>query len=305
MAKEIHASSLRDVYDARAKRKWRLAAAIFAAVFLCLIGAGWWIVFRSPFFRVEKTDVRGNEYTNADDILALFKSAILRSSAVKRFMGPGNMLAWPNALQSSDLESVPRVQNLSIEKSWRIHAITITATERIPVGVWCQETRINTDETQMNADATSSISVNPRDTPRESASENCWWFDDEGLVFEPAPAIEGSLIHSVNDYSTSATSSTSHAVGLYQKILPPEFIPNLFSVFNVLDGSGFAIREVRLEDLALEEIKVLTYDGPELYFSLRFPAQNASAVLQSLSQSGSMSQLQYVDFRVENRAYYK
>ncbi len=311
--KEPHTSSLLDVYDARAKRKRRIFI-FFGIVFLvCFFFGGAWVLFRSPFFKVEKVEVRGNAYTNADDITGLFKSAILRSSGFTRFMGAGNMLAWPTALLPGDLASVPRIKNLSVVKNWGTHVITITVTERIPVGVWCQKMPTNADETlrqssgqaQMNADATSSISTNPRVDLRESAGESCWWFDNDGLAFESAPAIEGSLIHAVDDYSASATSSTAHTVGLYQKILPPEFIPNLFSIFTVLDDSGFAIREVRLDDLALEEIKVLTYDGPELYFSLRFPAQNASAVLQSLSQSGNISQLQYVDFRVENRAYYK
>ena len=39
--------------------------------------------------------------------------------------------------------------------------------------------------------------------------------------------------------------------------------------------------------------------------SLRFPADDDLAVLQSLMSKPSFNNLQYVDFRVENRAFYK
>jgi hypothetical protein len=57
---------------------------------------------------------------------------------------------------------------------------------------------------------------------------------------------------------------------------------------------------------------VATYDGPLLYFSLRFSPAYAAEAIRSLREDDAagklhpaFSALQYVDFRVENRVYYQ
>jgi len=89
----------------------------------------------------------------------------------------------------------------------------------------------------------------------------------------------------------------------------------MFSVFDVLKASGIAPKEIRLNDLTLQEIEVDTYaglpteasakTGPKLYFSLRFPSSNYLPVIQKFLSKPDFGKLQYLDFRVENRAYYK
>jgi len=102
----------------------------------------------------------------------------------------------------------------------------------------------------------------------------------------------------IHDYSQSG-------LGLGKKVLPDPFMENLVSIVRAVVGSGVGVKEIALNDLALQEIVVTTYDGPALYFSLRFPADNDVPVLQGLMAKPGFGKLQYVDFRVENRAYYK
>ena len=88
-------------------------------------------------------------------------------------------------------------------------------------------------------------------------------------------------------------------------ILPDIFVPDMLSIFDTLKISGITVKEIALNDLSLQEIDISTYDGPALYFSLRFSAEEDLQALQQLMGKPGFSSLQYVDFRTENRMYYK
>ncbi|MEK7077437.1 MAG: hypothetical protein AAB967_04385, partial [Patescibacteria group bacterium] len=73
----------------------------------------------------------------------------------------------------------------------------------------------------------------------------------------------------------------------------------------VLGEAGVNWKEVRLNDLRLQEVEARVYGGPRMRFSMRFPADNALGVIQSLMAKPEFPRLEYLDFRVERRAYYK
>ena len=66
-----------------------------------------------------------------------------------------------------------------------------------------------------------------------------------------------------------------------------------------------AIQEARVRDLALQELEMRTAGGTRLFFSLRFPATDTAEVMQTLLRSTSSREIDYIDFRVERRAYYQ
>jgi hypothetical protein len=117
-------------------------------------------------------------------------------------------------------------------------------------------------------------------------------------MFRNTWAAEGSLISVVNDYSQDN-------LGINDVILQKEFIPHLVGALEVLPESNVAVKEIKLADLSLQELEVSTFDGPTIFFSLRFPASEAVSVLNSLREQPGLEKLQTVDFRVEGRVYYK
>ena len=138
-------------------------------------------------------------------------------------------------------------------------------------------------------------------TPTIFDNESCFWFDASGTIFAKAYDTEGSALFAVHDYSQTG-------LGLAQSILPSSpaaFVANFISILNVVKQSGLTVKEIALRDVSLQEIDVSTYNGPDVYFSLRFDASDDLQVLQSLMAKPGFTKLQYVDFRVENRAYYK
>jgi len=184
------------------------------------------------------------------------------------------MLIWPSVLSADDLVFIPQIASMTVAKDYLAHTITVTVTERKPLAIWCA-------------------------TPVESrANETCYWFDDQGVIFGKTFDTQGSLMFAVHDYSQSR-------LGLNNKILPDQFVSNFISIVDIVRTSGVNVSDIILKDIGLQEIDVTTYDGPNLYFSLRFPADEDLPVLQSLMAKPDFNKLQYVDFRIENRAYYK
>ena len=149
--------------------------------------------------------------------------------------------------------------------------------ERQPIGIWCYED-----------------------------SGSCWWFDDEGVIFRRSPTTQGNLIAIVKDYSQTGG-------GLNSKILPDRFMKNFLSIIQVMQKSSLDEKEILLKDLAVEEVEVLLGAGPDssggrgpmLYFSLRFPADSALAAIEHLQEKPGLKNIKYIDFRVENRVYYR
>jgi len=92
---------------------------------------------------------------------------------------------------------------------------------------------------------------------------------------------------------------------LNQNVLSDEFLPNFISIMNVLKESSLAVRAIELNNLALEEVDVLTANGPTIYFSLQFPADEYLSVIQKLMLQPNFNSLQYIDCRTQNRLFYK
>jgi cell division septal protein FtsQ len=143
--------------------------------------------------------------------------------------------------------------------------------ERQPSGIWCFE---------------------------KGDSPSCFWFDSEGTIFKKAFQIQGNLLVAADDYS-------QNILPLGSKILPADFLANFLGIIQVLKNAGLNIKEIRLNDLSLEEIEADLNSGPKLYFSLRFSPLNDLSVINYLKQNQNFNKLQYIDFRSENRAFYK
>lgn len=300
-----------EVYEKRKKRRFYFFLAIvLGLIYGVALGASW-LVLRSPLFHIQKITITGNEAVVTSDILSLLQSRILRSEPLKALLGFNNILIWPDGLSSGDLIFLPALKSLKIEKNYRERSVIVAVEERKPYGIWCYKAQTDADFTQN--DAENNRSHPSASSLRESASR-CWWFDDEGIIFKRAIAAQGSLIVAVNDYS-----QTGH--GLNSKILPGDFVSNAFSIFRVLQAGNLNLKEIRLRDLSREELEVATHSstplpstqlgaggsgaGPIIYFSLRFPADNALVVIENFLAKPGFDKLQYLDFRVENRVYYK
>jgi len=270
--KDVYLADIQARKD-KARQRWLALTYIFLAGLILIAAA--WVILRSPLFRVREVRLEGLAEVEDADALSFLHSQALRGFASNLF-GLNHMWGWPAQITAADLEIMPGIKTVEIEKEYWRRRITARFREREGYGIWCF----------MRAEPA-----------------HCIWFDAEGVILEKSVFVEGNLLRRVADYAQEPKR-------IHARVLPPELLANLFSVLRVVAEAKVSVREVRLEDLTLEEVRVATYAAPDLYFSLRFPADNALAVIDSLqageSQNGkSFGELEYIDFRVENRAYYK
>ena len=119
------------------------------------------------------------------------------------------------------------------------------------------------------------------------------------MVFEHAPKTEGEMIYKVDDFS-------ERRLIIGNKIIKEDLLANLLKIFNILEQSGLNVRTLQIKDLSLQEATVEPVNilMPKIYFSLRFDPAFAMPAIQAIKEYG-LNKIEYVDFRVENRAYYK
>ncbi len=300
-------------------RTIRLVVGVF--IVLLLVAGCMWLAVRSPLVRVDRIVAQGNNAIPTSDLMAFAEEIFARHRGWLGFLGTHNMLAWPTTVASDDLALEPRLAFATLSKSYFAHTVTLTVTERQPVAVWCfvPSFAVAASEGRPAGSATGAIVATPLDLGNSSTDtaslsvagamssapsiavvygESCYWFDETGTLFEPAFDAEGNLLLAIHDYSQKDPG----AGGI---ILPPRFIANLMSILTVVQDGGLRLKEIQLNTIGLEEIDVTTYNGPTIYFSLRFPAGDTSSALRSLMSKPTFSRLQYVDFRTQDRAYYQ
>ncbi|MEK7496099.1 MAG: hypothetical protein AAB616_01365, partial [Patescibacteria group bacterium] len=93
-------------------------------------------------------------------------------------------------------------------------------------------------------------------------------------------------------------------LNLGEPALEEKFLSNLIKIFEILEKSGLKIKSLKLENLEFQEVVTDSPLMPKIHFSLRINPEFALAVLESLKKIG-FEKIEYIDLRVENRAYYK
>jgi hypothetical protein len=283
----------------KVRRYLFIAIGVFAAYFIFIAIA--WLVFRAPFFRVQHIVVTGNNSVPSADVIALVEADPSEAhDFLHSVFGWGNMFAWPDKVSVQNLAMVPELATVTVSKDYFSHTITLNAVEREPFGIWCYIPKggSGVSVAAISIAATSTAATSSAISAPDLSDEQCYWFDNTGVLFERSLSTQGSLIFVVNDYSQSPR-------GLNETVLPVEFNDNFISIVSVLHQIGVGIKEIDLNDLSLEEVDALTAEGPRLEFSLRFPADDYLSVLKNLIAQGGFDQLQYVDCRTEDRVFYK
>jgi hypothetical protein len=274
-----------EVHEAR-KRRRRFFFTTSAGTLFVLLAIGLaWLITRAPFTHIETIALERSATAPSlsgltmhrlgeEEVREFLTAAVLSQGAFARFLGLASFFSWPEAISPSGPLSPPALRELHLAKEYGERRITVAYEERQPVGAWCF---------------------------RKVDPARCYWFDEEGVLFRDAYLAEGNLFFTVSDYS-------QETMKLGSRVLPERLLANFLGVLLVLERSELGVREIRLKDIRLEELEVSTFDGPKLYFSVRHSSAEALPVLQSfLKATGTLgfAAVDYLDFRVEGRAYYR
>ncbi len=250
----------------KTRRILRNCIFIFLGIGFLVDGIGYFVL-RTGVFRTKDITVEGNRDISSQDILSAARAQIFDDSYLKYIFGFNNLLIWPEKFENIN-KLVPKIKSIEVDKSYLKKKIVLKVVERQGYGVWCME----------------------------GAEEKCFSFDDEGIIFSRGMPSEGSLIHNIRDYS-------ERQLGMLLPVLSMDRFKYLKEIFDVLEAGGLNYKFLEIQNLNLEEVKAVSSVGPTIYFSLRFSPDFALAAMKEIG--GGISKLEYVDFRVENKVYYK
>ncbi len=275
-------------FDERQIRKRRriLKLKIYSGIvafFILVAGAAYLIIY-SPLFRIKNISVTqlnaaeleerqipygAGEKIDPENVIQDLKNVLVKQSKFAGLLGFDNILVWKNGNFEEIFKLYPQIAELTIEKDYFERQIGIIIRERQRKGIWC---------------------VND-----SSDALKCYWFDKNGVLFEDAPSIEGNLINKVNDFS-------GRNLEIGAPVLAEKLFSNLIEIFDVLEKSDLNVKSLKLERIELQE--VVSESSPKIYFSLRIDPSFGLSALESIKNIG-LEKIQYIDLRVENRAYYK
>ncbi|MGP3975217.1 cell division protein FtsQ/DivIB [Streptomyces sp. 8N114] len=105
----------------RTRLRWRRILVLLLALAVPLGGFGSWVLYGSPWLRVESVSVTGTR--------ALSDSAVSRAAEVPT--GAPLITVDKAAVQRRVRQALPRVREVTAERSWP-HGVTLTVTERRP-----------------------------------------------------------------------------------------------------------------------------------------------------------------------------
>ncbi len=263
----------------------KLKVFLIAFLFLAFIGAGGYLVYASGFFKIKNIEISGVENYSKENLVSDLKDFFKNRSAISSFLGPDNVLIW-TADMGAFLSKEPQFKNITVQKDIFSRFVKVEVEEREKFGIWCL---IKKNIISENASST---------VEQTETSENCFWFDKEGIIFVEAPAIESELFNRVMDL-------TGRELKSGDKVLDNRLMENLVKIFNVFNAADIKSKTTHLNDLKSEEVVVKPLSFPVSFFSLRFSPDFSISAIRALKKDKRWDKIQYADFRVENRVYYK
>ncbi len=247
----------------RQKRDFRLKLYLGLLILLLIFALIFYILAYSPVFQIREFEIAGAKRLSDQSVLNIVRPIVIRGK-MGAFLGIKNLLIW----QEKDLDvSKTALLEAQVSRDWIRQTVSIQIKERERLAIWCDQ------------------------------YNNCYWIDENGIMFEEAPETEGSLILTV--FSNSKKTSIK-GLGISEQ----RFIENIIKALKGISAMRLPVKKI-LFDERLQELRVETYSGPDLLLSIRFdPTSNLNS-LKSLEEKTSFSKIDYVDLRVENRLYYK
>ncbi len=172
--------------------------------------------------------------------------------------------------QPVHLKNLPlSIREIDVSKKYLSREVILDIKERDKYAVWCG-------------------AVSASSTP------SCFWFDEDGIAFLPAPLSDGSFVKVVK---------SNHLVNVGDSVLEPRLLSNLIKIFSLVVDNNLPVSEFKIDDIANEELAARVTSGPLIYFSLRLDPSFAFKAIFSLRDD--FPKLDYLDLRSANRAFYK
>ncbi len=162
--------------------------------------------------------------------------------------------------------SDPLIDNLTIERHWLDRTMEVRGEEKKRYAVWCLKI-------------------------------DCFWITENGQVLEKAPQSQGQLVNIIN-------SNQDINIKIGDQVLSIKEFSYLKNIIDSLSNLNISIENIDY-DIQTLELTVKTDAGQKLLFSLHFDPSLIISTIGEVISKKETQQTKYIDFRTENKVYYK
>lgn len=175
-------------------------------------------------------------------------------------------------LQDKLIGWFPKIDSIIISKHFG-HKLAINVKERSPLGIWCM-----------------------------NLSQRCFYFNKAGVVYDDSPQTFGFLILAVND-------GRDRIVNLGDKAVDDIWLGAIIDSYDKLLKNKIQIKSFVIPADSTDEFHVLTSANFKILLNINTDIDaQIDAMVSFMKQKLSderISQLQYIDLRIQDRIYYK
>ncbi len=297
-----------EVARRKKSRRFLISCGIgLTVLFVVLAGCGR-LIFYSSFFKIKNFTVSVGDTESPQQIKNALVATVLSQSFIARVLGADNVLSWVGSTPALPPLVSGSLKEITIQKDIRNRTVSITALPRAPKGIWCQKEReIAIPQSPQPPAETQNAGSTPVDKPVQevlpppvpTANRDCWWFDEDGIVIEKGPAADGFLVPLVTEYKI-------RPLILGKSVVDQDSVmKNILSLIKGITQLKLKTVTIEIGDINLQEATVHTGANQTILFSLRFPPDTAFSAIKALQAKGQFNTVSQLDFRVENRVYYK
>ena len=284
---KINNQSVTYFHPRRSRKKTRSSfkKGVLAGFYLILIALFIYVVFYSPLFQIKSLLLSGNKTVSSAEIKKVARLVLDRPVWL---VLPNNLvLLNKEEIKNNLLDNFPRIDSLKIKRKF-LNQIKIEISEKRGLVVWCR----------------SYLSEN-QESEEISEIKNCYLVDGNGLAYSQIadfnqrpgdlPLVEDKLTNPIIFGESVANS---------------EFISFVFRVQEILPRmTDLEVIKLDTPSAQTKELYLTTNENWQIYFDTTRSAEEQVRILNRLLQEKispeERKNLEYIDLRIENRAYYK
>ncbi|MBU1102708.1 FtsQ-type POTRA domain-containing protein [Patescibacteria group bacterium] len=278
------------------KINWK---AWFFGIFLILALAGLVYIFVfSPIFKIKSIKINGSNLIAEEQIRARVIN-VLQDKFFKIIPRDTFFALADNKIKDDLLAAYSEIENVKFEKT-QADQLSVTVAERKTAAVLCQAKIVATSSPtpSIAADVSSSTPEIKETLPE---SEQCFFIDEDGIVYREAPEISGTILPNFYVFNPELPRLREQAVGSNE-------IKFAAQIKKELRGVGIDLVGFVQDGGVGAGLKAFSGEGWLIYFDSSRPALTQARILEALLRNeikDKRATLKYIDLRVENRVYYK
>ncbi|MDD5760819.1 MAG: hypothetical protein PHF45_02075, partial [Candidatus Pacebacteria bacterium] len=200
-------------------------------------------------------------------------------------------------LEKSILERFPGIEKIAISSDWKDGVLSLKIKQREIACLLCLE-----KELVPIIEGENSL-LEPEETNFLSKSEECYYLDKNGIIFEQAPKTQGSFLNKI-----LITEPKKRPLG--SEVIAPEKLEKLNQAFvlSAKEESPISLNHLEMETENSQEVKLVTNEGFDIFYNLNDDFNEILKIISGMKEKqlkDSFRNLEYIDYRYPPKMYYK